>query len=96
VLLFDNASIRDAAGDAFLTANGMPFLHIPPYSPDLQPVEGVLNDLKVIIRNLIYGQPWLLEEPHLLQAMAERFITRRQVIGQFDGVERTVTALIAE
>jgi len=51
VLLFDNVSISDAAGDAFLTAKGIPFLQFPPYSPDLQPVEGVLNDLKVIIRN---------------------------------------------
>jgi len=96
VLLFDNVSIHDAAGDAFLTANGIPFLHLPPYSPDLQPVEGVFNDLKVIIRNLIYGQPWLLDEPHLLQAMAAMFISRRQVLGQFDRVERTVTALIAK
>jgi len=96
VLLYDDASIRDAAGDAFLTASGIPFLHLPPYSPDLQPVECVFNDLKVIIRNLIYGQPWLLDEPHLLQAMGAMFITRRQVIGQFDLVERTVTALIAE
>jgi len=96
VLLFETASIHDAAGDAILTANSIPFLHLPPYSPDLLPVEGVLNDLKVIIRNLIYGQPWLLDEPHLVQAMAAMFITRRQVIGQFDRVERTVTALIAE
>jgi len=78
LLLFDNESIHDAAGDAFLTANGILFLHLPPYSPDLQPVEGVFKDLKVINRNLIYGQPWFLDEPHLLQAMAAMYVATKK------------------
>ena len=43
VLLFDNASIHDAATDEFLQANGVHFIRLPPYSPDLQPIEGVLT-----------------------------------------------------
>jgi len=48
VLLCDNASIHDAAGDAFLTANGVPFLYLPPYSPDLQPVAATAIELALL------------------------------------------------
>jgi len=49
VVMFDNAPIHDADGDAFMTANGVAFLRLPPYSPDMQPIESVFNDFKVII-----------------------------------------------
>ena len=87
VLLFDNAPIHDAAGDAFLENNGIPFIRLPPYSPDLQPIEGVFNDLKVIVRNLVYFNPHFLEDGVRLQALAASLITRRQIVGQFSRVE---------
>lgn len=87
VLLFDNAPIHDAAGDAFLENSGIPFVRLPPYSPDLQPIEGVFNDLKVIIRNLVYFNPHFLEDGVRLQALAASLITRRQIVGQFSRVE---------
>jgi len=37
VLLLDNAQIHDAATDELLQANGVHFICLPPYSPDLQP-----------------------------------------------------------
>jgi len=35
VVLFDNAPIHNAGGDTLLGNNGVPFLRLPPYSPDL-------------------------------------------------------------
>mgnify|MGYP003869792523 CR=1 FL=1 len=94
VLLFDNAPIHDAAGDEFLENNGIPFIRLPPYSPDLQPIEGVFNDLKVIIRNLVYFNKELVSDGVRLQALAASLITCGQVIGQFHRVERKL-ALVA-
>jgi len=94
VLLFDNAPIHDAAGDAFLENNGRPFIRLPPYSPDLQSIEGVFNDLKVIIRNLVYFNKELVTDGVRLQALAASLLTCGQVIGQFQRVERKL-ALVA-
>jgi len=96
VVMFDNAPIHTVGGDTFLGNNGVPFLRLPAYSPDLQPIEGVFNDLKVIIRNLVYVQPDLLDNPHLLQARAASFITRRQIIGQFDRVDKVIDAVLSQ
>jgi len=95
VLLFDNAPIHDAAGDAFLENNGIPFIRLPPYSPDLQPIEGAFNDLKVIIRNHFYFNPLFLEDGVRLQAEAASFISRRQIVGQFLKVERKLARVAA-
>ena len=94
VVLFDNAPIHNHVGDTFLGSNGVPFFCLPAYSPDRQPIEGVFNDLKVIIRNLVYVQPDLLDDPHLLQARAASFITRRQVIGQYDRVDKVLESIL--
>jgi len=96
VVLFDNAPIHNAGGDTFLGNNGVPFLRLPPYSPDLQPIEGVFNDLKPVIRNLVYVMPDLLDEPHLLQATAKSKLSRRQIIGMFDRVRKVIVSIIAE
>jgi len=95
VLLFDNAPIHDAAGDAFLENNGIPFIRLPPNSPDLQPIEGFFNDLKVVIRNLVYFNPRFLEDGVRLQAVAASFISRSQVVGQFLRVERKLARVAA-
>jgi len=94
--LLDNASIHDAAGDTFLGNNGVPFLRLPRYSPDLQPIEGVFNDLKMIIRNLVYVRPELLDQPHFLQATAASMLTRCQIIGQFDQMDFGIASNLAE
>ena len=96
VVMFDNAPIHDADGDAFMTANGVSFLRLPPYSPDMQPIEGVFNDLKVIIRNLVYQNPALVDDPHLLQALAASFLSQRHIVGQFDRVDRVLAAVRAQ
>ena len=96
VVMFDNAPIHNVMGDTFLGNNGVPFLRLPSYSPDLQPIEGVFNDLKGIIRNLVYVRLDLLHDPHLLQARASSFITRRQVIGQFDRVDKVLASILVE
>jgi len=96
VVMFDNAPIHNHVGDTFLGNNGVPFLRLPAYSPDLQPIEGVFNDLMVIIRNLVYVQPDLLDDPHLLQARAASFITRRQVIGQYDRVDKVMESILVQ
>jgi len=96
VVMFDNAPIHDADGDAFMTANGFTFLRIPPYSPDMQPIEGVFNDLKVIIRNLVYNEQDLVNDPHLLQAMAASYLSQRHNIGRFDRVDRVLASVRAQ
>jgi len=96
VVMFDTAPIHTVGGDTFLGNNGMPFLQLPAYSPDLQPFEGVFNDLNVIIRNLVYVQPDLLENPHLLQARAASFITRRQIPVQFERVDKVIDAVLSQ
>ena len=96
VVLFDNAPIYNAGGDTFLGNNGVPLLRLPPYSPDLQSIESVFNDLKILIRNLVYVMPDLLDDPHLLQATAASKLSRRQIIGQFDRVRKVIESIIAE
>jgi len=96
VVMFDNAPIHTVGGDTFLGNNGVPFLRLPAYSPDLQPIECVFNDLKVILRNHVYVQPDLMDNPHLLQARAASFIIRRQMIGQFDRVDKVIDAVLSQ
>jgi len=96
VVLMDNAPIHDAADDTFLGNNGVPFLRLPTYSPDLQPIEGVFNDLKKIIRNLVYVRPELLDQPHFTQATAASMLRRRQIIGQFDRVDVLIASILAQ
>jgi len=92
----DNALIHDAAGDTFLGNNGVPFLQLPTYSPDLQPIEGVFNDLKTIIRDLVDVRPELLDQPHYMQATAASMLTLRQIIGQFDRVDVVIASILAQ
>jgi len=96
VVMFDNAPVHNVMGDTFLGNNGVRFLRLPAYSPDLQPTEGVLNDLKVIIRNVVYVRPDLFDDPHSLQTRAASFSTRHQVIGHFDRVDKVLASILVE
>jgi len=87
-VMIENAPTHTVRGNTLLAYNGVPFWRLPAYSPDLQPIESVFSDLKVIIRYLVYVQPDLSEHPHLLQARAASFIARRQVVGKFDLVDK--------
>ena len=80
-MMSDNAPIHDADGDAFMTANVVAFLRLPPYSPDMQPIEDVFNDFLVIIKILVYLNQALVDDPHLLQAMAASFLSQRHIVG---------------
>eukprot|EP00170_Pyropia_yezoensis_P004036 contig_16620_g4047 len=53
VLPFDNAGVHDQLGDDFLQMNGAYLIRLPPYAPNLQPIEGVFNELKRHIRDII-------------------------------------------
>ena len=44
VLLYDNAPIHSAEADAFIGANGILPLRLPPYSPEFQPIEEVFSE----------------------------------------------------
>jgi len=59
-------------------------------------MEGVFNDWKIVIRNLVYVMPDLLDDPHLLQATAASKLSRRQIIGQFDRVRKVIESIVAE
>lgn len=96
IMLFDNAPIHDAAGDAFLQANGVHFIRLPPYSPDCQPIEGVFNDLKCYIRRLVHDDATLLDHPLLLQALAAAHITEQQILGQFERVEKVIESICVQ
>jgi len=93
-VVFDNAPTNTVGVNTLRANNGVPFWRLPAYSPDLQPIESVFRDLKVIIRNLVYVQPDPLDHPHLLQARAASFIARRQVVGKFDRVDKANNAVL--
>eukprot|EP00168_Porphyra_purpurea_P021058 TRINITY_DN9168_c0_g1_i1.p2 TRINITY_DN9168_c0_g1~~TRINITY_DN9168_c0_g1_i1.p2 ORF type:complete len:150 (+),score=24.02 TRINITY_DN9168_c0_g1_i1:684-1133(+) len=94
VILCDNAAIHDAAGDAFLQANGMHFVRLPAYSPSLQPIEGVFNELKHNVRDLAYHDYRDKTKPMRLMAFATAMLTRAQMAGQFVRVFDNIAALL--
>jgi len=53
VVLYDNASIHDHWGDEYMQANGIHYVRLPPYFPNLQPIEGVFAELKKHVRSLV-------------------------------------------
>jgi len=50
VVLYDQASIHDHWGDEYMQANDIHYARLPPYSPNLQPIEGVFAELKKHVR----------------------------------------------
>ena len=94
VILYDNAGIHDAAGDAFMQANGMYFVRLPAYSPNLQPIEGVFNELKRNVRDLVYLNHRYMTKPMRLMATATAMLTHAQIAGQFVRVSNNIAALL--
>ena len=94
VVLYDNAGIHDDAGDAFMQANGMYHVRLPPYSPNLQPIEGVFAALKKHVKDLVYQNPRYLDKPLRLMSTAAARLTAEQIVGQFIVVSDRLTSLL--
>jgi len=95
VVLYDNAGIHNEGGDAFMQANGMYHVRLPPYSPNLQPIEGVFSDLKKHVRDLVYQNPRYLDKPFRLMATAVGKLTPQQIVGQFQRISNKIGLLLA-
>ena len=51
IVLLDNLSSHKIAGiEAAITAQGAPLIYLPPYSPDLNPIEQAFAKLKAVLR----------------------------------------------
>eukprot|EP00168_Porphyra_purpurea_P014823 TRINITY_DN4352_c0_g1_i1.p1 TRINITY_DN4352_c0_g1~~TRINITY_DN4352_c0_g1_i1.p1 ORF type:complete len:291 (-),score=12.09 TRINITY_DN4352_c0_g1_i1:81-953(-) len=94
VILYDNAGIHDAAGDAFTQTNGMQFVRLPAYSSNLQPIEGVFNKLKRNVRVLVFLDHRYMDKPMRLMATATVILTQAQIAGQFVRVSNRIAALL--
>ena len=94
VVLYDNASIHDHWGDEYMQANGIHYVRLPPYSPNLQPIEGVFAELKKHVRSLVYEDGRYMDKPFHLMAAAVGMLTTAQVAGQFSRVSHEITRLL--
>jgi len=63
VVIYDNANIHDHWGDEYMQANGLHYVRLPPYSSDLQPIEGVFAELKKHARALVSEVGRYMEKP---------------------------------
>jgi len=95
VVLHDNAALHDASGVAYMQANGMHHVRLPPYSHNLQRIEDVFSELKKHVRSLVYEDGRYLDKPMHLMAAASAMLNTAQVAGQFSGVSNNLAALLA-
>jgi len=93
--LYDNAGIHGQRGHEYMQANGIHFMRLPPYPPNLQPIEGVFSDLKNHVRSLVYEHGQSLVKPLHLMAAAVGRRTAGQVVWQFSRVSHQVSELLA-
>ena len=67
VLVMDNMKSHHAkAVKELLDKSGIHCLYLPPYSPDLNPIEKLWSKVKAILRNSKHGQPMLCRMPSRL------------------------------
>ena len=95
VVLYDNAGIHDQRGDKYMQVNGIHFLRLPPYSANLQPIEGIFSYLKKHVLSLVYDDDHYLDQPFHLMAAAVSMLTAGQVAGQFSRVSHEIAKLLA-
>jgi len=95
VVLYDNAGIHDQRGDKYMLVNGIHFLRLPPYSANLQPIEGIFSYLKKHVLSLVYDDDHYLDQPFHLMAAAVSMLTAGQVAGQFSRVSHEIAKLLA-
>lgn len=74
-------------GDDFLQENGAFYIRLPPYSPNLQPIEGVFNEFKRHIRDIIYYDSRCFDKPRRLLVKAAGRLTHAQIYGMFRRVQ---------
>jgi len=82
VLLYDNAPIHSAEADAFIRANGIFPLRLPPYSPEFQPIEEVFSEYSHQLKtahHLYHGVP-----ETLLHAVALSKLTSPNIASHFE------------
>ena len=77
-----------------MQANGMHHARLPPYAPNLQPIEGVFSELKTHLSSLVYEDGRYMEKPFLLMAFAVGMLTVAQVAGQFSRVSHEIIRLL--
>jgi len=94
VVWHDNVGIHDEAGEQFMHANGIHFVRLPPYSPKLQPIEGVFNQLKRNVRDLVYHDNRYMRKPMRLMAAETAMLTQEQIAGQFVRISKNLTRLL--
>lgn len=63
VVVYDNARIQDYWGDEYMQANGLHYVLLPPYSSNLQPIEGVFAELKKHARALVSEDGRYMDKP---------------------------------
>jgi len=95
VVLYDNAAIHDQRGDDYMQANGIQYVRPPPYSPNLQPIEGVFSELKTNVRALVYEDDRYMDKPFHVMAAAVSMLTAGQVSGQFSRVSHELLRLLS-
>jgi len=77
-----------------MQANGIHYVRLTPYSPNLQPIEGVFADLKEHVRSLVFEEGRYLDKPFHLMAAAVGMLTTAQVAGQFSRVSHEISRLL--
>jgi len=81
VLLHDNAPIHWAEADAFIGANGIFPLRLPPYSPEFQPIEEVFRECSHQLKSHHHSYPCLPEA--LLHPVALTKLTVPNIASHF-------------
>ena len=82
VLLYDDAPIHSAEADAFIGANGIFPLRLPPYSPKFQPIEEVSSEYSRVLKSAHHSYPGSPEA--LLHAVALTKLTVLNIASHFD------------
>eukprot|EP00168_Porphyra_purpurea_P019355 TRINITY_DN7679_c0_g1_i1.p1 TRINITY_DN7679_c0_g1~~TRINITY_DN7679_c0_g1_i1.p1 ORF type:complete len:347 (+),score=32.85 TRINITY_DN7679_c0_g1_i1:1389-2429(+) len=94
MVLYDHAGIHDQRGDEYMQADGIHYMRLPPYSPNLQPNEGVFSDLKKHVRSLVYEDGRFIDKPLHLMTSAVGMLTSAQIAGQFSRASHQIADLL--
>ena len=80
VVIMDNASIHhvEEVIDLIETQAGAQVMFLPPYSPDLNPVEGIFSQIKSIMKDKLFQ---VFSAPRVLLSMAFAAITLENCLG---------------
>jgi len=82
VLLYDDAPIHSVEADAFIRANGIFPLRLPPYRPEFQPIEEVFSEYSHQLKTAHHLYPGVPET--LLHAVALSKLTSPNIASPFE------------